>query len=256
MFAFGCSFTEYVWPTWADIVGQSFDYYENWGLAGSGNYLISSRVLECHQVNKLTANDTVFVMYTSIPRIDFYTSAWTRNGNIFNAHSLPYEQQWRDNNWSFTQGFYNTWMAIKQTKILLDSIGCNYKFMKAFDISPTVGHELQQFNPPVQEQEFYKEYVDDIDSYFGQEPNMLTWLQQNRQFKPYVFKKSNAGDNWVDYHPTVKHHELWCRLYLSEYYTNQLSAEFIENNIPLHDQQAAMRHNYNINRNCGRFLLR
>ena len=46
LFAFGCSFTGYGWPTWADIIGQSFDYYENWGKSGIGNYLISSRVVE------------------------------------------------------------------------------------------------------------------------------------------------------------------------------------------------------------------
>lgn len=31
LFTFGCSFTKFFWPTWADILGQEFDYYENWG---------------------------------------------------------------------------------------------------------------------------------------------------------------------------------------------------------------------------------
>jgi hypothetical protein len=257
MFAFGCSFTEYGWPTWADILGQSFDYYENWGVAGGGNYLISSRVLECHHVNKFTKDDTVLVMYTSIPRIDFYTSAWTRNGNIFNSHSSQYERQWRDNNWSFTQGFYNTWIAIKQTKLLLDSIGCKYKLMKAFDISPISGHELQTFQPPSTEQDFYNEYINDIDSYFGEEPIMLNWLHENSHVsEPYVFKKSVSGDNWVDYHPTIAHHELWCRTYLSEYYTNQLAPDFIANNMSFDDQRLVAHHNYNINKNYGKCLLR
>ena len=29
-FAFGCSYTEYFWPTWPDIIGQEIPYYENW----------------------------------------------------------------------------------------------------------------------------------------------------------------------------------------------------------------------------------
>ena len=26
----GCSHTWYVWPTWADILSQEYDEYENW----------------------------------------------------------------------------------------------------------------------------------------------------------------------------------------------------------------------------------
>ena len=37
-FAFGCSFTSYYWPTWADIIGQEFsDRYYNLAMCGAGN---------------------------------------------------------------------------------------------------------------------------------------------------------------------------------------------------------------------------
>jgi len=41
LFAFGCSFTQYKWPTWADILGKSFDLSYNLGKSGdwiSWNY--------------------------------------------------------------------------------------------------------------------------------------------------------------------------------------------------------------------------
>ena len=35
LFTFGCSFTQYWWPTWADILGYQHDFYENWGRCGA-----------------------------------------------------------------------------------------------------------------------------------------------------------------------------------------------------------------------------
>lgn len=38
-FAFGCSYTSYHWPTWADYVGMSpeFDEAYNFGMAGGAS---------------------------------------------------------------------------------------------------------------------------------------------------------------------------------------------------------------------------
>lgn len=263
MFAFGCSFTSYGWPTWADIVGQSFDYYENWGLQGSGNYLISSAITECNSVNKITKDDVVLVMFTSIPRIDFYNGHhWSKNGNIFNAHSKPFEKDWRDNNWSFAQGFYNTWIAIKQAKLFLESLGCEYKFMKAFDISSSTTDDINLSNAFVtqpNEKMFYEIYNADINSYFTDEPTMLSWVQKNISspsgYPLYTFKKAGVRTNYADYHPTIKHHELWCSTFLSKYYTNKLDSTVIENNIPLDDNAKIGSHSFNLKRNFGKFLL-
>ena len=53
LFVFGCSFTKYYWPTWADIIGQEFEYYENWGEIGSGNLRIAHRITECVYKNQI-----------------------------------------------------------------------------------------------------------------------------------------------------------------------------------------------------------
>ena len=44
LFVFGCSFTMYAWPTYADFLGYEFDHYENWGFPGLGNRAIAERV--------------------------------------------------------------------------------------------------------------------------------------------------------------------------------------------------------------------
>ena len=260
MFSFGCSFTSYGWPTWADIVGQSFDYYENCGASGTGNYLISSRIVECDAVHKLTKDDVVLVMFTSIPRIDFYNGyQWSMNGNIFNSHAKPFEKEWRDNNWSVTQGFYNTWIAIKQTKLFLESIGCEYKFMRAFDISPVDWGDSTAvtINKNELERLFYKTYEIDINLLFDNEPVMISWLsaEVGLGHPLYTFKKAGDNVDYTDYHPTVKHHEKWCELFLSNYYTNKLDATIIENNIPLEDNALIRNHKFNLKINRGKFLL-
>jgi hypothetical protein len=81
LFTFGCSFTNYHWPTWADILGKEFSYYENWGKVGAGNQYIFNSVVECNLRNKFTKNDTVIIMWTQTSREDRYINhkweSWT-----------------------------------------------------------------------------------------------------------------------------------------------------------------------------------
>jgi hypothetical protein len=72
LFTFGCSFTKYTYPTWADIVGRSWPYYENWGKPGSGNQYIFNSLMECFQRNQLTEQDFIMIMWSGIARIDYY----------------------------------------------------------------------------------------------------------------------------------------------------------------------------------------
>ena len=84
-FAFGCSFTSYYWPTWADIFGKEFEYFENWGQSGGGNQFIFNSLMECVVKNKISKDDTVIIMWTNISREDRYVNhKWITPGNIFN----------------------------------------------------------------------------------------------------------------------------------------------------------------------------
>lgn len=88
LFTFGCSFTSFFWPTWADILGQEADYFENWGIPGGGNEYIFNSVNECLLRNKLTSNDTVIIMWTNIWREDRYIQGeWVTPGNIYHSNN-------------------------------------------------------------------------------------------------------------------------------------------------------------------------
>jgi hypothetical protein len=55
-FAFGCSFTCYIWPTWADVVSKEMPQakFYNLGKTGAGNLCISSKVAEANNRFKFT----------------------------------------------------------------------------------------------------------------------------------------------------------------------------------------------------------
>lgn len=85
-FAFGCSFTSYIWPTWADIISKEMPNAEfyNLGKPGSGNLCISAKVAEANNRFKFTDTDLVMVMFSSYTREDRWVEyEWMTRGNVF-----------------------------------------------------------------------------------------------------------------------------------------------------------------------------
>ena len=84
LFAFGCSFTNYRWSTWADALAPEFDSFENWGQSGGGNHYIFNSVMEADQRHHFGAGDTVIVCWTTLMRDDRYVNQrWHTLGNMY-----------------------------------------------------------------------------------------------------------------------------------------------------------------------------
>jgi hypothetical protein len=134
LFTFGCSFTNYQWPTWADILGKEFSNFENWGNAGSGNHYIYNALVECHLKNYITKDDTVYIMWSSTGREDRYVNRkWLTPGNIWNSNL--YQKSFVDK-FVDSRGFILRDLAlIYGSKSLLDQIGCHYGFFAMVPIS-------------------------------------------------------------------------------------------------------------------------
>jgi len=128
LFTFGCSFTRYHWATWADIMAQEYDFYENWGNTGGGNQFIFNSLIECHQRHHFTSSDTVVIMWTNISREDRYVRrSWLLPGNIYsqNTYSPEFVKQFAD-----TRGYLIRDLAtITAAKDLLDLWQVNYEFL-------------------------------------------------------------------------------------------------------------------------------
>ena len=133
LFAFGCSFTNYGWSTWADCLAPEFDYFENWGRQGAGNEFIFNSVMECDQHNNFSTNDTVIVCWTDVMREDWYTNRWQTVGHIGKnkLRSKDYIAQVTKRG-----GLIKSMAYIKATKTLLESkSNVNWKFISMCDIT-------------------------------------------------------------------------------------------------------------------------
>lgn len=129
LFTFGCSFTRYCWPTWANILGEEFDSFENWGKAGAGNSFILYSLMECHQRNNLTTDDTVIVMWTSAGREDrWVNNAWIAPGSIYNQDT--YDQNFVVKFADPTGYLIRDLAILTATRHVLDNIGCTYHFLQ------------------------------------------------------------------------------------------------------------------------------
>jgi hypothetical protein len=86
-FTFGCSFTDYRWPTWSNILKEempNIEYY-NFGSGGAGNMLISNRIVEASLRFNFNENDLIIVMWSTFCREDRWITnrRWVNPGNIF-----------------------------------------------------------------------------------------------------------------------------------------------------------------------------
>lgn len=67
-FAFGCSFTDYKWPMWPEVISNYIPNYYNFGCAGCDNRTIFLRILEADALYNFNEEDLVIVMWTTIWR--------------------------------------------------------------------------------------------------------------------------------------------------------------------------------------------
>jgi len=230
LFTFGCSFTKYCWPTWADILAQSAEHYENWATPGGGNQYIFNSLIECHKRNSLTANDTVIIMWTSISREDRYIrdKGWLTPGSIFNQ--TDYDKNFVKN-LADPYGYLIRDLAIiSATRMILDQIGCQWHFLSMVPI----------------------EYHDDS-TYFKKDLKITKEIKDLYQIeldliKPSVFDTVFNGD-WSsrkhlkpqvdDNHPTPGEHLIYLNTILPQYNISndtvnlvKLSDQIVLDNLP------------------------
>lgn len=151
LFTFGCSFTKYYYPTWADILGQTFTESYNCGKLGSGNQLIAHRVMDANLQKKFTKDDTIIIMWSNFFRNDLYKEQdWQTKGNIFfydntiQTEDLPY--------W-----IYRDCTTIKSILLALKNTGA--KVISTSINDPYKDKTLLQYDKVKHILEMFKEYV-------------------------------------------------------------------------------------------------
>lgn len=232
-FAFGCSLTRYYYPTWADIIGRQFDYYENWGRPGAGNLYILNSIMECHQRNQLCADDFVVVLWSGLSRIDSYQiNEWSH------FHGMILDQQTKDLPVSCVDGYEIIGYAyISAIENVLENLKVEYQMMHAtsYDHSSRAGvlykktlnrvkeyrlERNKQYYPPSESKEKNKQIANLYQRLAGKDWPSLDKLLNGQYHVPEwlrpeiddffqrieVDKRFNIDATEIDYHPLPTHH--------------------------------------------------
>jgi len=111
-FAFGCSFTQYVWPSWAEIISWDLNLpFQNWGMGGLGNVGIFHRMTECNLKNNFNSDDLIITVWSSWTREDRYLkNMWAAYGNVFN--NPIYDSEFLSKYWSLENDIIKNSTAI------------------------------------------------------------------------------------------------------------------------------------------------
>jgi hypothetical protein len=224
LFTFGCSYTQWFWPTWPDMLNRdNFQEMINYGRCGAGNYYISSTVFDCHATKNITKDDTVIIMWSSPARYDMIVPhGWLLRGNILNknANHPEYLEEFL-NHYDNMNFFHKTAYAIKSTELLLQSIGCDYKFFSAFDLTMggvTEYDRIEEYKS--QPEETIVMYNNFINSKIVTLP-MKDWFDENS----YEYYKFAEG---YDLHPTSIGNYYWAVEYLPELVNTEYDVHGVE----------------------------
>ena len=199
-FAFGCSFTSYCPPTWADILASEMpttEYY-NFGAGGGGNLMINNRVAQANLKFKFDENDLVIVMFTTMCREDRYIRGlWRAHGNVYNQeyYDRGFVKKYCD-----PIGYLVRDMALlEMTQAYLNSLPCKTLFLSLTDLSDNAGllvdTTLNENDPTLYK---VKQIYGDINF-----PFMVGKVSTG--FRGLTFK-DNTGKERNDGHPITQDH--------------------------------------------------
>jgi len=142
IYTFGCSFTKWFWPTWADWLKKySNDKVVNLGWPGLSNQTMYYELL--NRMNKIKKKDHVYVMFTGSNRISQWfdpqfilrnqaKNFFPRSDGKLECSDSPWIGMYRNFNThstSYTHQVITTFNTIFQMQNILDKIGCGYTFM-------------------------------------------------------------------------------------------------------------------------------
>jgi hypothetical protein len=238
LYTFGCSYTYFYWPTWADFLSLNYDYHENWGYAGLGNRAIAERLAECHARNLIDKDDTVIVQWSTHLRYDWHNPTpikgnygWQTNGNVYNRWNQDiFTSQLLKTFCTESSLILHTLNNIILVAGILDSIGCNWRFTSMGDIRH-LGNDLdystRRYETGVEKEGFLTE--EDLSNFelYEKYPhyelyNDIIWKKYyNKWVKPinstaqehyndyWQFQAAHDPEPWIEPHPSPVQHYKW-----------------------------------------------
>jgi len=198
LFTFGCSFTNYKWPTWADILGREFDYFENWGKGGAGNKFIFHALIECHQKNKFTPNDTIIIMWSTTDREDRYIkNHWRGNGSVY--HHLAWPKEFVKDYFDWRGNFLCDVGLISAATNLLKSWNVNFNMLAMMPLDNLCSNfDYLKEDQVTDILDLFKDVIDNIKPSVFEVIFNSSWGHNRLPKKEEIIKiyKSLSGNDW------------------------------------------------------------
>jgi len=281
LFTFGCSYTSYAWPTWADLIGIDFDFSRNWGLSGIGNRAIAERVAEANVRYKFTEDDTVIVQWSSHLRNDWFhmhslperIAHWKTSGSVFNyLNEKLYGKKWIDTFFFEPAYFMHTLNHISLTQGLLKSTGCKWYMTSIGDIR-NMGTDLRTNTGIGEHTDLVKPHEVGIDKVaWTKIPELAVydkpiwqdhaahWLapmelvaKQTPELTYHFVDTVLKNKSFLDTHPSVTQHQLWVKQELAD--KLQLSDETLAANAELAEAIEQLHRKFNFSKQTFELML-
>jgi hypothetical protein len=203
LFVFGCSFTHYAWPTWADLLAKEMEHaeYYNFGRSGAGNLFISNRVTQANGKFKFCDTDLVIVMWSGAFREDRYIDdKWLMAGNIY-TQKHAYDKNFVKN-YTDPEGFLIRDMSlIELTRSYLNNLPCTAIHTSMVELTgedsslmPKLDSKTIRFGQKINE--LYKTTLD------GMLPSVNEIISTTKTWK----WKDKNGDPYSESHPSPMDH--------------------------------------------------
>lgn len=149
VFTFGCSFTKFAWPTWADILSHDLNIESyNYGLAGIGNVGIAHRLLQADLRHSFKDTDLILIVWTGWTREDRYHDTWLVGGNVFN-NNPHYDKKFCKKHYHLSDCIIKNSHAIVTSNRLfnIDFQGHINKFQTKYITNPSIQYFYDFYNP-------------------------------------------------------------------------------------------------------------
>ena len=212
IFTFGCSFTSYSWPTWADIILYGNNGY-NLGISGGGYDSILYRIMEADRIFKFTSDDIAIVCLTTPIRWDLIMGegdslSWECVGQVTTSKNKKYLDTFYSIEGLLFKSFYNIILIndyLKKTNIkyLLGSVNDPFSNVENYF------NNINLSNKTIDLISYVKTNVE------LQLLDFYSFLNKNESKK--MWKISKKFKDQSDYHPRPKDHYRWvCEILLKK----------------------------------------
>lgn len=200
-FAFGCSFTKWKWPTWADVLANQLQIeYHNFAQPAVGNEYIFHKIVETNVKYKFHEKDLIIVCWTNFAREDRYkNNHWIPSGNMYRY--AVYDKKWVDKWFDLKGSLIKTSSFVASTTHLLEHTGCSYLYSSMMPMT------LLNTQDPLYKDIDVNDVLDTYKEYFKNFlPSMVEYLYNSL---PYCVNPDPQEAN--DNHPSEEQHQLYVK---------------------------------------------